>query len=151
MTATTDDDLRLPTSILGQWCHRSCATLMSERLRLGRSSKSTEDQISGARSDLNTKAIEFLGQTPPLGIHVALFLERLGNEEGSSYRLYGSRRTIDIPELTGLEGISSIPFKQTKLANPCHHQLTVDFDKGKGKLVAAVKEKYIAQYHAKQK
>jgi len=143
MTATTDDDLRLPTSILGQWSHRSCATLMTDRLRLGRSSESTEDQIYCARSDLNTKAIEFLGQTPPLGIHVALFLERLGNEEGSSYRVYGSSRTIDIPELTGLEGISSIPFKQTKLANPCHHQLTVDFDKNK--LVAAVKEKYIAR------
>jgi hypothetical protein len=143
MTAT-EDDLSLPTSILRQWCHRSCDILMSERLRFGRSSESNEDQISSARRNLNARAIEFLSQTPPSGIHVALFLERLGNEEGDSYRVYGSSRsrTIDIPVSTASEMMSSINFKQTKLSDPFHHQLTVDFDKGV--LIKAVKEKYIA-------
>jgi hypothetical protein len=141
MTATMDD-LLLPTSTLGLWRHRPGDSLMSDRyrLRFGRSSESTEDQISRAHRNLNTEAFEFLGETPPPGIHVALFLEQLGKVKGNTYRVYGAGRTIDIQGLTGSEVMRSTSFKQTRLADPCHHQLSVDFDKVK--LIEA--EKYIA-------
>ena len=141
-----DDDVGrslLPTSTLVNWRHRPGDSLRPDRLRFYRSSESTEDQISRARRNLNTEAFEFLGETPPPGIHVALFLERLGKVEGDTYRVFGSGRTIDdIQGLIGSEVMRSTSFKKTRFANPCHHQLTVDFDKAK--LIEAVKEKYLA-------
>jgi hypothetical protein len=136
------DDLLLPTSTLVHWRHRPGVSLTSDRLRLARSSESTVDQISHARRNLNAEAFELLGETPPPGIHVALFLEQLRKVIGNNYRVFGAGRTFGIQGLTGSVVMRSTSFKQTRLADPCHHQLTVDFDKAK--LIEAVKEKYLA-------